>query len=100
MSNYKRKDDFGREIGAPMNQVRQGSAAVAGSDAARALDDVALAADFQKQAERMAAEAKGLLAESARLMEQAASMSGATSETAKPKRTRSTRAKASANATV
>ena len=100
MSNYKRKDDFGREIGAPMNQVRQGSAAVAGSDAARALDDVALAADFQKQAERMAAEAKGLLAESDRLMKQAASMSGATPETAKPKRTRSTRAKASANATV
>lgn len=100
MSNYKRKDDFGREIGAPMNQVRQGSAAVAGSDAARALDDVALAADFQKQAERMAAEAKGLLAESDRLMKQAASMSGAIPETAKPKRTRGTRAKASANATV
>jgi len=76
MSNYKRKDDFGREIGAPMDQVRQGSAAVAGSDAARALDDVALAVDFQKQAERMAAEAKGLLAESARLMQEAAKMTG------------------------
>lgn len=91
MSNYKRKDDFGREIGAPMEQVRQGSSAVAGSDAARALDDVALAADFQKQAERMAAEAQGLLAESARLMKEAALMSGRPlpeSATAAPKRGR------------
>jgi len=72
----RQRDDYGREIGAPIDQVRQGSNAVAGSDAARALDDVALANNFRAQAERMAAEAKGLLAESARLMKEAAIMSG------------------------
>jgi hypothetical protein len=76
MSNYKRRDDFGREIGAPTAQVRQGSAAVAGSDAARALDDAQLANDFRNQATRMAAEARSLLAESERLMKEAATMSG------------------------
>jgi hypothetical protein len=90
MSNYKRKDDFGREIGAPVEQIRQGSAAVAGSDAARALDDASLAANFRDQASRMAAEAKQLLAESDRLMKEAAGLSGVQLETAKPavKRTR------------
>jgi hypothetical protein len=92
MSNYKRKDDFGREIGAPMDQVRQGSAAVAGSDAARALDDVALANDFKSQATRMANEARSLLAESDRLMKEAASMLGqpvaSPDSTTKPKRGR------------
>lgn len=78
MSNYKRRDDFGREIGAPVDQIRQGSAAVAGSDAARALDDAALAINFRDQATRMAAEAKQLLAESDRLMKEAAVMSGST----------------------
>jgi hypothetical protein len=77
MSNYKRKDDFGREIGAPVDQVRQGSAAVAGSDAARALDDAALAVNFREQAVRMAAEARQLLAESDRLMREASHMAGA-----------------------
>lgn len=96
----RQKDDYGREVGAPTTQVRQGAATVAGSDAARALDDVALAANFRQQAERMAAEAKGLLAESARLMKEANEMSGAVPETAKPKRTRTTRAKATANATA
>lgn len=88
MSNYKRKDDFGREIGAPA--ARQGSAAVAGSDAARALDDAALAENFRSQAVRMAAEAQQMLAESQRLMKEAASMSGATLEapSTKPKRGR------------
>jgi len=81
MSNYKRKDDYGREIGAPVDRIRQGSAAVAGSDAARALDDAALAENFRDQATRMAAEAKSLLAESARLMKEAAIMGGATLET-------------------
>ena len=92
MSNYKRKDDFGREVGAPNEFVRQGSSAVAGSDAARALDDMALAENFRQQAARMEAEAKGLLAESARLHKEAAIMSGAVPETnsttAKPKRGR------------
>ena len=72
----RQRDDYGREIGAPIDQVRQGSNAVAGSDAAKALDDAALAGNFRLQAERMAAEAKGLLAESDRLMKEAALMSG------------------------
>jgi hypothetical protein len=75
------RDDFGREVGAPTEQVRQGSAYVAGSDAAKALDDLQLAKDFRQQADRMAAEAKGLLAESARLMKEAAQMDGIPSET-------------------
>jgi hypothetical protein len=75
------RDDFGREIGAPTEQVRQGSNTVAGSDAALALDDVALARNFQQQAERMAAEARSLLAESDRLMKEASQLSGAKSET-------------------
>jgi hypothetical protein len=81
MSNYKRKDDFGREVGAPNEFIRQGAASVAGSDAARALDDIALANDFRQQAAKMEAEARGLLAESARLQKEAAIMSGAVPET-------------------
>ena len=82
------RDDFGREVGAPDRAIRQGSPQVAGSDAAKALDDSALASTLQQQAQRMAAEAKGLLAESDRLMKEAAAMLGATAEPA-PKRTRS-----------
>lgn len=67
----RQKDDFGREVGAPAPQQY-----VAGSDAARALDDASLAKDLQSQAARMAAEAKQLLAESERLMKEAATMSG------------------------
>jgi len=74
MSNYKRKDDFGREIGAPTDGIRGSN--VAGSDAARALDDAALAETFRDQAKRMASEAKQLLAESERLMNEANGMSG------------------------
>jgi len=70
------RDDYGREIGAPTDLVRQGSSAVAGSNAAMALDDAALASNLQQQAARMAAEAKALLAESARLEKEAAAMSG------------------------
>ena len=70
----RQKDDFGREVGAPNEFVR--GASVAGSDAARALDDAAIAHDLQTQAARMAAEAKSLLAESDRLMKEAASMIG------------------------
>lgn len=76
------RDDFGRELGAPTAQVQQGRSTVAGSDAARALDDGALAQDFQQQAQRMAAEARGLLAESERLMQQAAQLTGQTAGTA------------------
>lgn len=74
MSNYKRKDDFGREIGAPTEQLRGSN--VAGSDAAKALDDTTLAHDLKQQAERMHREAQGLLAESARLMKEAGLLSG------------------------
>jgi hypothetical protein len=88
----RRRDDFGREVGAPVDNRNR--AYVAGSDAARALDDAALAENFKQQAQRMAAEAKGLLAESERLMKEAAAMSG---ETAKPttaaKRGRTAKAK-------
>lgn len=95
------RDEFGREIGAPTNQVRQGSATVAGSDAALSLDDSALAQNLQQQAERMHREAQGLLAESARLMKEAANMLGAAPESAEttPKRRgRSSKAQAMANA--
>lgn len=92
------RDEFGREIGAPIDQVRQGSASVAGSDAARALDDAALARDLQTQAERMSREAKGLLAEAERLMSQAAGLTGVPGATAKPKRGRPAKVKAVADA--
>lgn len=84
------RDDFGREVGAPVPQSY-----VAGSDAAKALDDAAIAGDLQKQAARMAAEAKSLLAESDRLMKEAATMSGIQPETkpaakaGRPKKVRS-----------
>jgi len=81
----RQKDDFGREVGAPNEFVR--GASVAGSDAARALDDVAIARDLQTQAARMAAEARSLLAESDRLMKEAATMGGAGPETAPAKKT-------------
>ncbi len=74
----RQKDDFGREVGGPAGGR---GAQVAGSDAARALDDASIAGDLQKQAARMAAEAKSLLAESDRLMKEAASLSGAKPET-------------------
>lgn len=66
-----RRDDYGREVGAP---IPQRMAEVAGSDAALALNDAAIAQDRVRQAERMANEARGLLAESARLMAEAQSM--------------------------
>jgi hypothetical protein len=78
----RRRDDYGREVGAP---VPQRMAEVAGSDAAKALDDQAIAQDRMKQAQRMEAEARGLLAESARLKAEAEAMSGGAP---KPKRGR------------
>ena len=87
----RQKDDFGREVGAGSN-LR--GAQVAGSDAAKALDDASLATNLQQQAARMAAEAKGLLAESDRLMKEAAALSGAQPVTtaAKPGRPKKVRA--------
>lgn len=81
-----RKDDFGREVGAPNDTVQRGAQTVAGSDAERAaraqapqngaLDDSAIANNMKAQAERMAAEAKGLLAESERMVSEANEMLG------------------------
>lgn len=76
-----RKDDFGRELRPPPAARTN----LAGSN--QLLSDDALATNLRQQAARMEAEAKGLLAESARLMKEAASMSGAKPETAKPKKT-------------
>ena len=70
----KPRDDFGREVGAPDARLR--GANVAGSDAAKALDDVSIAENLKTQAERMEREAKGLLAEAARLTKEAAALSG------------------------
>ena len=80
----RQRDDFGREVGAPNEFVRGSS--VAGSDAARALDDAAIARDLQTQAARMASEARSLLAESDRLMKEAAAMNGVGSGTAPAKK--------------
>jgi hypothetical protein len=78
----RRRDDYGREVGAP---IPQRMAEVAGSDAAKALDDQSIAQDRMKQAQRMEAEARGLLAESARLKAEAEAMTGGAP---KPKRGR------------
>lgn len=82
------RDDYGREVGAPQPQNY-----VAGSDAAKALDDASIARDLQTQAQRMAAEAKQLLAESERLMNEASQMTGFSSESVKPKRGRPSKVK-------
>lgn len=99
MSNYKRKDDFGREVGAPTELVRQGSAAVAGSDAARALDDAALAVNFRDQATRMASEARQLLAESDRLMKEASQLGGQSTTETSTRRGRPPKKQATPDAT-
>jgi hypothetical protein len=83
----KRRDDYGREVGAP---AAQRMAEVAGSDAAKALDDIQLAQDRLAQATRMEAEARGLLAESARLKAEAEAMAGGAP---KPKRGRQKKVK-------
>jgi hypothetical protein len=70
------RDDYGREIGAPTEQVRQNTSTVAGSNAALALDDQSLAQNLLQQAQRMENEAKGLMAESARLLKEAREMLG------------------------
>lgn len=75
----KRRDDFGREVGAPR---RFDSTEIAGSDAALALNDQQIAQDRLRQAQRMEAEARGLLAESQRLMAEAAQMGAAVPGTA------------------
>jgi hypothetical protein len=84
----RQKDDFGREVGAPVPQSY-----VAGSDAAKALDDQSLAVNLRQQAERMAAEAQGLIAESQRLLKEASQMTGEPlSVDNKPKRGRPSKA--------
>jgi hypothetical protein len=88
----RRRDDYGREIGAPTDMVRAGSSAVAGSDAALALDDAAIANNLRSQAERMATDAKQLLAESNRLMQEAAGMTQPAAPVAKATRGRAKKA--------
>jgi hypothetical protein len=83
----KRRDDYGREVGAP---AAQRMAEVAGSDAAKALDDTQLSRDRLAQATRMEAEARGLMAESARLKAEAEAMAGGAP---KPKRGRQKKVK-------
>ena len=95
-----RKDDYGREVGAPSATVQRGAQTVAGSDADLAtraqasqngaLDDSAIANNMKAQAERMAAEAKGLLAESERMVREANEMMGVKEA---PKRGRKPKAK-------
>lgn len=91
----RRRDDFGREVGAGSNLQR--GAQVAGSDAAKALDDASLANDLKLQAQRMAAEAKGLLAESDRLIREATALTGGAAPEARPARRR---ARSSKNASA
>lgn len=102
------RDQYGREIGAPVENVRQGSTSIAGSDAARsqlqaaadaALDDGSIAVNLRTQAERMTAEANSLMAESARLLKEAASLAGTLTDIAPAaKSTRGRPKKAVANA--
>ncbi len=80
------RDDFGREVGAGTNLQR--GAQVAGSDAAKALDNASIANDLKLQAQRMAAEAKGLLAESDRLLREATALSGDSATDTQPARRR------------
>jgi hypothetical protein len=87
----KRRDDFGREIGAP-KEANVNKNYIAGSDAAKALDNSAIASNLAQQAHRMESEAKMLLAESARLKQEAAELSGQPLEN-KPKRGRPTKPK-------
>ena len=84
----RQRDDFGREVGAGAN-VR--GAQVAGSDAAKALDDASIAKNLIEQAQRMEREAKGLMAESARLAKEAESLAGGG---ARPKAGRTKKVKA------
>jgi hypothetical protein len=89
-----RKDDFGRDVGAPPSHIERGSSTVAGSDAALALQDADIANNMKSQAERMEAEAKGLLAEAERMQKEAAEMLG---ETAPKKRGRPKKVAANAS---
>lgn len=74
----KRRDDFGREVGAP---ARFDPSEVAGSGAALALSDKQIAQDRLNQARRMETEAHVLLAESQRLLAEAEQMGATVSGT-------------------
>lgn len=86
-----RKDDFGREVGAPSENAAR-NAPLAGSNNPQpgALDDAAIANNLKAQAERMASEAQGLIAESERMLAEARQMLG---EPAPKKRGRKPKAK-------
>ena len=73
-----RKDDYGREIGAPPPSAQR-NAPLAGSNnptTGQVLGDSDIANNLKAQAEKMAAEAQGLLAESERMVKEANEMLG------------------------
>lgn len=94
----RQRDDYGREIGAPGQNVTQGSNQIAGSDANKALTNVGIAEDLAAQAQRMEVEAKQLLAESARLSKEAAEMRGEPVAADQPAKKRGRPKKVAANA--
>jgi len=69
-----RKDDYGREVGAPPASAARNAPLAGGNQGA--LDDSAIANNLKAQAEKMAAEAQGLLAESERMVAEANEMLG------------------------
>jgi hypothetical protein len=86
-----RKDDYGREVGAPPASAARNAPLAGGNQGA--LDDSSIANNLKAQAEKMATEAQGLLAESQRMMAEAAEMLGESKPAAK-KRGRPAKAKA------
>lgn len=86
-----RKDDFGREVGAPPASAARNAPLAGGNQGV--LGDADIANNLKAQAERMAAEAQGLLAESQRMMAEASEMLGEAKPATK-KRGRPAKAKA------
>ena len=84
-----RKDDYGREVGAPKN-IAKGSLNETSNPGTRpqnlqassdgALDDVSIANNLKTQADRMAVEAASLIAESQRMQKEAAALLGETTK--------------------
>lgn len=72
----KRRDDFGREVGAPPESVARNAPLAGSNNPQGALDDASIANNLKAQAERMAVEAKGLLAEAERMQKEANELLG------------------------
>ena len=95
-----RKDDFGREVGAPPETAAR-NAPLAGSNAAQqaatgansALSDADIANNMKSQAERMQAEGQALLAEAERMTKEANEMLGVSDKPAPKRRGRKPKAK-------